>query len=190
MRYILLLRGINVGGNHKVSMTEFKRRLSDLGYTKVVSYINSGNFLFDSDDPADLIRSAIRAMIGREYAFEIPIVLIEAERCRLEYERLPAWWKEEMARKDVIFYTDEIAIGVLTESIGAMPLENEVVHFGELAVFWGKYDEKEYLKTAYAKLLIKQPYYRNITIRNGNTFNKLIELIESRNDHEKHPELS
>lgn len=44
MRYILLLRGINVGGKNKVSMIELKELLSKEGFEDVDSYINSGNF--------------------------------------------------------------------------------------------------------------------------------------------------
>ena len=49
MRYILLLRGINVGGKNKVSMNDLKASLEDLGYQHVVTYINSGNVIFDTD---------------------------------------------------------------------------------------------------------------------------------------------
>lgn len=43
MRYILLLRGINVGGKNKVAMSELKVLLEGLNFQNVHSYINSGN---------------------------------------------------------------------------------------------------------------------------------------------------
>ena len=46
MVYILLLRGVNVGGKHKVSMNGLKKTLSDEGFEGVDSYINSGNLFF------------------------------------------------------------------------------------------------------------------------------------------------
>ena len=46
MRYILFLRGINVGGKNKVSMQELKESMSEIGFTSVSSYINSGNICF------------------------------------------------------------------------------------------------------------------------------------------------
>ena len=42
-RYAFLVRGINVGGRHKVVMEEFCRELEELGMSHVSSYINSGN---------------------------------------------------------------------------------------------------------------------------------------------------
>ena len=47
-RYAFLVRGINVGGRHKVVMKEFCRELEELGMSHVSSYINSGNLFFDS----------------------------------------------------------------------------------------------------------------------------------------------
>ena len=49
MVYILLLRGINVGGKNKVSMNDLKKVLSNEGFEDVDSYINSGNLFFRSD---------------------------------------------------------------------------------------------------------------------------------------------
>lgn len=58
-------------------------------------------------------------------------------------------------------------------------LYNEVVYLGRHAVFWGKYDEAEYLKTIYHKKLIKQAFYREVTIRNGNTYEKIAAILEN-----------
>jgi len=43
---------------------------------------------------------------------------------------------------------------------------------------WGKFNEKNYLKTAYHKYLIKESFYKAVTIRNGRTFMKIAELLD------------
>jgi len=48
MRYVALLRGINVGGNTMVKMEELRRTFEALGFENVASYINSGNLAFDA----------------------------------------------------------------------------------------------------------------------------------------------
>ena len=67
---------------------------------------------------------------------------------------------------------------IIKERINSMPLNDENVHFGKRAVFWGKFNEKNYLKTAYHKYLIKESFYKSITIRNGRTFMKIVELLD------------
>jgi len=50
MRYVALLRGINVGGNTMIKMEDLRKMFEDLGFENVVSYINSGNLAFDAGD--------------------------------------------------------------------------------------------------------------------------------------------
>ena len=49
MKFIALLRGINVGGNNKVSMSELKVIFEQAGMQNVSTYINSGNVIFESN---------------------------------------------------------------------------------------------------------------------------------------------
>ena len=55
MRYVLLLRGINVGGKNKVSMADLKKHLTEAGFENTDSYINSGNLFFDSQEELGII---------------------------------------------------------------------------------------------------------------------------------------
>jgi uncharacterized protein (DUF1697 family) len=47
-RYVLLLRGINLGGSRRVSMQDLRALLSELGYTDVATLLQSGNAVFTS----------------------------------------------------------------------------------------------------------------------------------------------
>ena len=55
MKYVALLRGINVGGNNRVPMAELKLCFEKMGFNNVVTYINSGNVIFESNQ-TDLVR--------------------------------------------------------------------------------------------------------------------------------------
>ena len=44
-----------------------------------------------------------------------------------------------------------------------MVLGDESVHFGKHAVFWAKFDEASFLKTAYHKYLMREDFYRQVT---------------------------
>ncbi|HKP69354.1 MAG TPA: DUF1697 domain-containing protein [Pyrinomonadaceae bacterium] len=70
MRYIALLRGINVGGNTLIRMDALKAEFEKLGFKNVVSYINSGNLAFDINKSSEKklsekIEKSVEAMIGR-----------------------------------------------------------------------------------------------------------------------------
>lgn len=178
MKYILLLRGINVGGKNKVKMEELKHQLANLGFANVISYINSGNLIFESEKDADEAKSSVRKMLTENYDFEILFVLLASETYQKTIESLPDWWNDgSMARRDALFFTDEVNPAAAIERIQNMKLYNETIHYTDIAVFWGKINETEYSKTAYHKQLLAEDFYKKITIRNGNTVQKILSLL-------------
>ncbi len=76
MRYILLLRGINVGGKNKVAMSELKVLLESLNFENVHSYINSGNLFFSSILDSQSCISKIEHLLESNYDFSIPFTLL------------------------------------------------------------------------------------------------------------------
>lgn len=104
MRYVLLLRGINVGGKNKVSMSDLKELLLNAGFEDVDSYINSGNLFFSSVQNCEICSSQIRYLLEANYDFSIPFALITKEDYLKERAKLPDWWKRELARRDVLFF--------------------------------------------------------------------------------------
>lgn len=179
MRYILLLRGINVGGKNKVVMSELRALLESLNFENVRSYINSGNLFFSSTDTFDICISKIKNLLESHYEFSIPFALLTKEEYLEEKVNVPEWWNEELARRDVLFFSYQLDKSSVLEFLSQANFHNEIVHIGKHAVFWGKFDEAEYLKTTYHKQLLKQNFYKKITIRNGNTFEKIAQMLET-----------
>ena len=50
MRWAVLLKGVNVGGNRKIPMADLRDFLAGLGFTDVKTLLASGNAVFDSDE--------------------------------------------------------------------------------------------------------------------------------------------
>ena len=179
MRYILFLRAVNVGGKNKISMTDLKALLENAGFENLDSYINSGNLFFSSAESREACILKIRKVLDRNYDFSIPFALLTKEEYLEEQAELPAWWEEKLARRDVLFFPCGMNNSDILNFIEKSTFYNEIVHVGKQAVFWGKMDEAEYLKTTYHKKLMKQDFYKQITIRNGNTFDKIAEMLRS-----------
>ena len=179
MRYALLVRGINVGGKNKVVMAELRQELTVLGLEKVETYINSGNVFFTSTDSKNQLIEKLEAFFEVHYPFIQSFSLLSQEEYEAEVENLPAWWSEDLARKDVLFYTEGLDVDQVIEKVNSLELEDEVVHFGKLGIFWGKFSEESYYATAYHKYLLKMPFYRQITIRNAKTFDKIGQMLKN-----------
>lgn len=179
MEYVALLRGINVGGTNKVVTSELREQIADEGYTNVRTYINSGNLLFEAgpNTPHEEVAQTVEDLLARRYDFPIRLALLTAQDYLAELRNLPDWWHGEVARRDALFYTRGLDRAHVREHIEAMELGDEAVHFGEHAVFWGKFDEKSFLKTAYHKRLLREDFYRQVTIRSGSTVGKIAAML-------------
>ena len=74
--YVALLRGINVGGRHRLPMRDLVRIFEESGCVDVATYIQSGNVIFDA--PAALAMKVPGLVVGaieREFGFSSPVVL-------------------------------------------------------------------------------------------------------------------
>ena len=177
-RYALLVRGINVGGKNKVVMAQLRQELTELGLEKVETYINSGNIFFTSTAPKAQLVEKLEVFFEVHYPFIQSFSLLSHEDYEEELNNLPDWWTKDLARKDVLFYTEDLDVDQAIEKVNSLELVDEVLHFGKLGIFWGKLSEASYSKTAYHKHLLKMPFYRNITIRNANTFDKIGQFLK------------
>ena len=178
-RYALLVRGINVGGKNKVVMAQLRQELTELGLEKVETYINSGNIFFTSTAPKAQLVEKLKVFFAVHYPFIQSFSLLSQEDYEEELKNLPDWWTKDLARKDVLFYTESLDVDQVIEKVESLELKDEVVHFGRLGIFWGKFSEESYFKTAYHKHLIKMSFYRHITIRNAKTFDKIGQMLKN-----------
>ena len=156
IRFALLLRGINVGGKHKVVMAQLRQELPELGLENVETYINSGNIFFATSIPKAQLVGILQVFFDKHYPFIQHFSLFSQEDYEEECRHLPKWWSQDLARKDMLFYTE-----------GLDP--KQVIE---------KLSEGTYTKTAYHKYLLKLPFYRQITIRNAKTFDKIGQFLK------------
>jgi uncharacterized protein (DUF1697 family) len=78
-RWVALLRGVNVGGVNKVPMADLRDLAAGLGWTRVESYIASGNLVFDADGEAAALASALRAGLTERMGVDVPVLVIGGE---------------------------------------------------------------------------------------------------------------
>lgn len=81
MGWVVLLRGINVGGRNKVPMAELREMCTDLGLSGVTTYINSGNVLFNSK-PVKGLETKLSAAIAERFGVDIPVVICTTSRLK------------------------------------------------------------------------------------------------------------
>ena len=79
-RYVAFLRGINVGGHHKVPMADLRKHLQALGFENIITILNSGNIIFSSDsDNTDELEHATSEFLKQTFGFPIPTMIRKAD---------------------------------------------------------------------------------------------------------------
>ena len=88
MKYVALLRGINVTGKNMIKMETLRATFASLGFKDVKSYINSGNLVFETAKTDEgKLRKKIHDAIQTEFGFNISVMV----RPMAEIREVAAW---------------------------------------------------------------------------------------------------
>ncbi len=167
MKYIALLRGINVGGHRKVEMKKLKKILEFIGYFNVSTYLNSGNALFESTKSQEEIQKAVTKALSKEFGFEIPTLIKNIEEIKHISSAIPEEWQNNKEHKtDVAYLFPEVDSKKI---LGEIPVKKDYVNliYVKGAIIWHMH-KKNYNKSHLNKLIGTELYQR-MTVRNVNT---------------------
>lgn len=105
--HIAFLRGINVGGHHKLPMRELVGLLEGLGFESARTYIQSGNAVFRSDrEDTSRMADDIRDAIGERYGFRPRVYLLGRGALRGAMDVNPFPEAEEDPKTLQLFFLD------------------------------------------------------------------------------------
>ena len=182
MRYVALLRGINVGGR-TIKMADLKACFEDMGFKNVFTILQTGNVVFESNTarlhPAvGELKEKIEAGLSKafDYSAKAQVVSIEnLKKIVADYPfGLPAsrQGKAELNQHEyVIFLENNLEQSLLAEPYALA--KNERVKAGNGVVYW-RVDKGDTLKSSFAKFLTKTKYKNFNTNRNIKTLRKLL----------------
>ncbi len=180
MKYVVLLRGVNVGGNHRVPKAEFQAVLEGLGFSDVVIYLNSGNAVFTSDH--EPTREEVQAALERQFGFSIPTLLLTGEKVKAIAAKIPADWTNDALKpdksgqkSDVLYLFGEINTPEILEKLGHKPAIETMLYVDGAVL--ANITRANQMKGSLQKL-VGSKLYSQMTVRNVNTARKLAELVQ------------
>ena len=173
--YVAFLRGINVGGNHKVPMSALKADLEEFGLEDVVTVLNTGNAIFNL--PAGLsadVEVRLETLLAAKHGFPIPVMIRRLEDLRALVARDP--FKDVTMTEDIrlyITFTKErcepgIDFPYSTED-GAFHILNDADRTIE------SYLDLRMTKTTKGMEMLDKLFKTDITTRNYNTIVAVLE---------------
>jgi uncharacterized protein (DUF1697 family) len=175
-KYIALLRGINVSGKNKIKMADLKLVLEKDGLENVITYIQSGNIIFNSDLINKLeLSQKIENIIKLKFGLDVPTLVITP----LELEQISKnnpFQGQSGTNQDLLYYVflfetpDPSKISML-EAIDYRPelfeIKNTLVYL---------YPVNGYGKAKLNNNLLENKLKVKATTRNYKTVEKLLNL--------------
>ncbi|MBK9031338.1 MAG: DUF1697 domain-containing protein [Myxococcales bacterium] len=174
-RHVILLRGVNVGGNNKLPMAALAALLTELGCTGVRTYIQSGNAVVDAGAAlAKRLPAALAAAISSRLGLTVPVVVRTAAELAAVTRANPFLARgADPATLHVGFLADApTAARIAALDHDRSPPDAFAVHGRELYLWLPNGAGKSKLTNAYFDRALATV----VTVRNWNTVGKLIEL--------------
>ncbi len=177
--YLVLLRGINVGGKNKVPMAGLRAMLESLGYDDVSTYIASGNAFLRSSKSARTITTEVEERFPREFALDsdlLKVLVLSNAQFRSIVEGKPAGFGDQPDK----YYSDVLFLmGIKVADVMALmdPREGVDTVWPGKTVIYSQRLSSERTKSRLNRIMIS-PLYKSMTIRSWSTTMKLLALFD------------
>lgn len=167
-KYIALLRAVNVGGTGKLPMSELKVMCYDAGFTRVETYIASGNVVFESNAAPSKVKAELEVRL-QAYAGKPAGVVVRSAPEMLAVLKANPFPNAEPKYTYVIFLNEPPPSGALTHASGQ---QDEQIRLGkrEIYIQYG---------SGMGRSKLKIPAAKTGTARNMNTVTKLAEMASN-----------
>lgn len=180
MKYIILLRGVNISGKNKVSMPKLKQLLEENSYQNVSTYLNSGNIIIESNiNNKELIVENISKIIEFNFNIKIPIYIMTVPELEDILNNSPSWWGT--ANKEIydnlIFIIPPTTYEEVYNTIGSTKENVDQIEEYHNTIFWS-FVLKDYRKSTWWIKTASTSITNKITIRTTNTMKKLLQLSQ------------
>jgi uncharacterized protein (DUF1697 family) len=167
VKYIILLRKINVGKENRIDMKSLKQIFEINGYDSVATYINSGNVIFNSKKGTKTLEKEIDEILFGYFKHKIQFILKSHHEIKKIANSIPKTWQNNsVQRTDVAYLFKEID---KPNTINELPIKAEFIEvkYVKGAIFWCL--KRKNLNKSQLIKLISHQNYKFMTIRNVNT---------------------
>lgn len=173
MKWVALLRGVNVGGV-KVYMESLRKLAEVLGWTEVKTYIASGNMVFSATGEATSLAEKLRSALQDDIGVNTPVIVLSSADIQTVLAEHP--WHPEKGNQSHVYFCwgkpviDEALYGELKVPEEELRIIGGHVHF---------YAPAGIGRSALAEKLGKVVQDTDMTGRNLNTVRKLVEMVRT-----------
>lgn len=177
-KHLALLRGINVSGHNMMKMDALKTTLENIGFTNVVTYIQSGNVFVETEEESGFgVGFKIKQEIFKSFGHDVPVIVITKNDLELCLKNNPFLKGKDVDTKKlyVAFISKELPASAINElKISQFKPDEAVIDGNKIFIKYHVGAGKTRLDQKY----IEKKLNLTATMRNWNTVNKLLEMFD------------
>lgn len=177
--YISILRGINVSGKNLIKMNLLKDLYESLGFSPVITYIQSGNVVFRANQTsAAELEKIISAAITTKFSLTIPVIVMEPAELKAIVAQNPFTTKrsEDIEKLHITFLSQSPKLESINLLNSNTYLPDEFF-ISEKAVYL--YCPNGYGKTKLTNTFFESKLKVSATTRNMKTAMELLRISET-----------
>lgn len=165
-RSIAILRGINVGGKRKILMKELKSMFENIGFLNVLTYIQSGNVLFDCPENLQTqpLSETLEKAILDTFGFDVPVIIRTKQALEEAIAKNPYFTEDADINRLHLTFLDQEPTPENCQKISSQSFEPDAFKIHEKDVFincTGKYHQSKLTNTFFEKKLQVRATTRN-----------------------------
>lgn len=175
--HIAFLRGINVGGHHKVPMADLRKVFEDMGFKNNITLLNSGNVIFDTiSQSCEQLEELISSNLEKIFGFPIPTIIRKSQTIYQLFDDAP--FKDVEITKDIRLYISflkknnqsDIELPWISSDKSYKIIENRnkiILSILDVSIS----------KTPKAMIALEKSFGKDITTRNWKTIDRIVKKL-------------
>jgi uncharacterized protein (DUF1697 family) len=175
-RLVVLLRGVNLAGQNRVSMPDLRRALEAAGFEEVSTYIQSGNVVLSSTKSAQRVQEEVESVLAGRFGLDVDVLVRTNAQLTKVVERNPLGRVAKDPKRYQVTFLERPPGAEVMQKLEAAATEKElVVSDGRELYAW---HPDGVGRSKLAALMSGKGLGVTATARNWSTVSKLLAMVD------------
>ena len=171
--FIVLLKGINVGGHRKLPMSELRSILESIGFINPRTYIQSGNVVLTSEhNDKNYVERMVSQAIHDKFGFEVMIIAMTRSDLESVFDRCP--FPEEKKKRSYFMLLHKAPTKAMIASVSEKIYPGELYQIIGTCIYY--FSDVPFGRSKFNVNFFERHLNTFATSRNYNTILKLLSL--------------
>lgn len=174
--FVVLLKGINVGGHNRIKMAELKAALLKEGFENISTIIQSGNIVLSTSLSMDETQTKFKNILEKQFNLDVPVLVVTPSKMKDALDKFPFFDKStDESILHITFLNTELSDSEWDEKLGTISLNETYQLNGDILYL---YPSEGYHKAKLNATFLANKFKVNATNRNVKTIRKILAKTE------------